>query len=1605
MKITSKLINELQRRLKIGNRKGVHLNAIPQQSKYKFDVHRLSAINSDLAPSFLRKLLSEPSFKFKISWIDNVPDLNTLFEEDQIQLVRINKTLENLINQTEAIELEKGINTFGFGYPILVRRDKSDNQLTVAPILIWSLRIRRSKEFNTWEISRREEDAIYINEVLINHLSADAKVVIEQLTSDQLEKGFLSIEEVLDICYRLLRKINSNTPIDLRAVLEQKMQSCAQLHDKVYYEKLVTSYSSSLIEFGGIFSIFEVQKQNIINEYDLLSEYEGLIIGSENVQKDFFQPITSIETDPSQQAVLHSASSTKNILIQGPPGTGKSQTLTALLINALESELKILVVCEKRTALEVLHDSLKEKGLESLSVIIKDIISDRKKIVDSVRDRSVQSSGLRYKQNKESLESKLDQAKSLISVINSGHTKLSADIIQGKNWSALVGDYLSIERSISKDEEVLLNDLNLHYTSQEFKKLLEIVTTAESYQIDKVKIENFSFLNSDKLAAGNPYKIEDDLNNKFNAYQAAYNELHQLIKQCELEFSLHEAELLSETIAKFRAIKHEVELTFSNFQGLMASVKRSHFELRYNQFETEKMDLVERLDALEKLSKEIEHLVSNEQYVLSSKYWVIALFSNRHKKNRRNLIKFQEIYSGLISAKTNSRFHVEFSFANDLIDRIQDLARFRKYLAIREEEIEEVIQLEFSNFNLDRLFEVEVSPYAIDNVQFNYNQGLQEDGISVLMRDALDKFDKFYIGIRDSVLNLNDLMKYRHFEAINRPFKGSIIDLTDEMKFLESGINDFIVVSNDVFKLSFEQLSLQELFDSEGIATAHAFQEKVFSLIDQMEKDDWITEEINFDRHVLFLSKVDELINKKKLFVDDDFETFAKVCQWLTFYNGLFEKQRVLLDRLSSSKNWKLTFLYSYFNQTLRNSADLQLPTDDKEIRALDNVLNNLEREQIAYIQSLWENLQLNAKNEFQEKNKNLSIENLYNYRRSNRFNKLSLRQIVQYDKDLFTTFFPIVFTSPDIASNLFKNMNGYFDIVMFDEASQLRLEDNLPSILKGKRIIIAGDEHQMPPSNFFNKLFDGLVDDEEEIDEEDTVIVDRDNILLSCDSLLDFANELEFEKQYLDFHYRSRHPHLIDFSNYAFYKQRLKPLPESFVYCPIKYFHVNGTFKDHVNEAEAQQVLNIIEYNITRLPNGKYPSVGIATFNVAQRDLIKSKILERQKFSKFEQFNKKIEELEADGLFIKNLENIQGDERDVIIITTTYGPASDGKFAQRFGPLSHSKGYKLLNVIITRAKYKVFLCTSIPEDVIVSYNDYLLVEGSNNRRGVFYAYLAYCRAVSTGDNEMRASILNALAENSNSNGTSSWNRIGELESPFEEEVYDRLVDEFGASKLILQMKVSEFRIDIVYDSQVHGIPKIAIECDGAKYHSSTEAYLYDRHRQKILESHGFVFHRIWSTNWWRNPQLETKRLVDFIRSIEAGPKKKDSDKYELEHAFSDDFDEKEDLATASTYNQRVDDLANIASFDDIPPTNEQFSDCRITIGSVVSLKYLNLGKIVTIRIVNGSVPSKNVDGEQNVTHKSPLALSILEHKVGDIVKVGSLDNYVEIISVSNAST
>jgi len=489
----------------------------------------------------------------------------------------------------------------------------------------------------------------------------------------------------------------------------------------------------------------------------------------------------------------------------------------------------------------------------------------------------------------------------------------------------------------------------------------------------------------------------------------------------------------------------------------------------------------------------------------------------------------------------------------------------------------------------------------------------------------------------------------------------------------------------------------------------------------------------------------------------------------------------------------------------------------------------------------------------FEQNANDLSLTNLYNKRSSNQFKRTSLRQIIDKDIDLFTSFFPIIFTTPDACSNMFEGQKNYFDFVIFDEASQLRIEETLPALTKAKNIIIAGDEHQMPPANYFSKVFDGDADDEEEMEED--LLTQRDAIL-SIESLLEFGLEQNFEKNHLDFHYRSKHPLLIEFSNQAFYGGRLRPLPSLSLENPIKYYAIDGEFEEHINKEEAQKVLEIL---MTINPNDKneYPSVGIATFNITQRNYIKRLIANKRSQPNETAFDQKISALEAQGFFIKNLENIQGDERDIMILSTTYGKKKSGKFLQSFGPINHTKGYKLLNVIITRAKTFIHVVSSIPKEQINNYKDHLAEEGENNRKAVLYAYLYYCQAISENNSENLKEVLTTLKQFAKQS-TSNEDQKHDL---FTLTVFETLKNVIPAN-FEINYAFGGYTIDILASN---GSKNVAIECLSKPKMNNDLAYLEDIHKENIISNYKQHYFRLWAQDWWLDQAGVVQKLKGLL--------------------------------------------------------------------------------------------------------------------------------------------
>ena len=451
----------------------------------------------------------------------------------------------------------------------------------------------------------------------------------------------------------------------------------------------------------------------------------------------------------------------------------------------------------------------------------------------------------------------------------------------------------------------------------------------------------------------------------------------------------------------------------------------------------------------------------------------------------------------------------------------------------------------------------------------------------------------------------------------------------------------------------------------------------------------------------------------------------------------------------------------------------------------------------------------------------------------------MPLRRLIAELPTLLPALKPCIMMSPLSVSTYFRNTDYKFDTVIFDEASQVRTEDAICSIFRGNQVIIAGDSKQLPPTDFFSASFsdsDEFSEDEDEIDDAG-----------AYESLLDEASSLP--TQTLLWHYRSKNEELIAFSNRKIYNGNLITFPSAVEKgndIGVEYIYTKNGIYDrggrNGNQVEAEKVANLV---FEHIKNNRNRSLGVIAFNEKQQTIIEDAIIrKRQEKPQYEFFFK---DSENEPFFIRNLETVQGDERDTIIFSIGFGYDKDGKFLMNFGPLSKSGGERRLNVAITRARYNLKLVGSImPTDINVDKVNSL---GPKLLR----QYIDYAI------NGPKAIISEIQVDEAVS-----------FDSPFEESVYTFLVNE--GYNVATQVGCSGYRIDMaVRHPDYNGRFAIGIECDGAAYHSARTARERDRLRQSVLEGMGWKIHRIWSTDWIKDPNSEKRKLLAAIQKAIIG--------------------------------------------------------------------------------------------------------------------------------------
>jgi len=753
-----------------------------------------------------------------------------------------------------------------------------------------------------------------------------------------------------------------------------------------------------------------------------------------------------------------------------------------------------------------------------------------------------------------------------------------------------------------------------------------------------------------------------------------------------------------------------------------------------------------------------------------------------------------------------------------------------------------------------------LSENACDNAisEMMYNDAVYGFPISHVL-----KKDGFYKG-NYKIVKVKSIYGEKHYQEIYKKEKDSLgndIELKEIKALFDENVRIIKEGNSYDIQMNVKTDKVRELNTAylNKIATKDVKRQFIKDYKDK-EKDGGfilvgIPGELNGENIVVFdMSYVDESGNKKTLppfGIEIDYASLQRDDKWSDKKSEeelLNKAQRFQMEtsaimesddakyvdenKIEDRKEFlKLSYYYSLLqNSNIKNEMYRDYSVNIGKLLEHDKFITENQKYQIK------KNWQETRRRALGSMGKEDNIKMLYNLRKNAKYGKINtLREIIGSDVEFFKKIFPVIMTDPNTCSAVFPLQEGIFDLVIFDEASQLKLEEVLPSMMRGKYKIVSGDIHQMPPSNYFGAEMEQKETDNEEIDEESLFLADSE-------SLLDYVNNLNEDvvMSYLDFHYRSKHPKLINFSNAAFYESRLVPMPSKSEYKPIEYYRVNGVYKARKNDDEADRIIEYI-FSDKILIDGKLPSVGIVTLNLEQKTNIVNRINSYLRENDSEAVRNRYNELLEKSMFVKNLENVQGDERDVMIFSTTFGKNEDGKFIQNFGPLNNQqKGYKLLNVLITRSKYRFAVFTSIPEENINTWENEITKNG-NNGKSVFYAYLAYAQAVSENDTDKENRILDVLAVNKTKYSSIPYEKIQKTDS----KIVKIIVKETGLGEneeIVKNYRIGGFILPYAVKDKDADKAKTVIDINDIETFDGKTAYRGLIYRKNMFEGMGYKY-------------------------------------------------------------------------------------------------------------------------------------------------------------------
>lgn len=1323
-------------------------------------------------------------------------------------------------------------------------------------------------------------------------------------------------------------------------------------------------------------------------EHHFISEYN--LDQLKQIHQDF--PII-YDADSSQHSALIDAVNGENLVIEGPPGSGKSQTITNLIAAAINNGMKVLFVAEKMAALNVVKDRLDKAGLGGFCLELHSHKSNKLNILKSLtqqynnfntytQPKNIETSIQQFEAYKKQLNDYVAEINKKWKQTNLTVHEILVKATYYRNLLILRPDEVEIS---NLDTSVITPEIIAKY--HDHAKLLESAYSQIKSQCQEKKLDGHFWygINKQNIIDYEKIQIVDVLKQWTNELNIIKNKWYDFFDTQQENLTLSS---IINTINQLKNLPPLNEDVIYELIPYMLKNKDINEYLSTHQLSLKIKDKLQSIQIdMEKMQKHLPSHLKDVFNCTEENLKEISLFIDLMQalpaelwKERHSLFdqievdlffnEFEPIYHEFNQAyqQTKSKFKLE-SLPNleilELNYKNLCIGGFFKYFTRRwwtarrfvftlakHEGIElKELQANFSTL-LDYKKNKDIADklYEKNKILLQHYNGAETslESLKVLRQWYKDVRNEYGVGFGERaklgsmLLDMDYALSRSIIDEFNRKFGAKIKELSllieqqkaqiDQTSKVVKLLTRMPIIVQDNVSTSFSKQKYQEMLAFAMHLEQHLKQESVFkSEFYKITNTDQVWETASQDL-------IEKLIQKNTLAIENE-DWLSTWSNYITIKNRVLdlglehivnklESEELQADRVLDTVNLGVFYAIARdiinSNHLIQKFNGMELSSIVQSFRKYDVDLLKLQREQIA----------VNASREKIEqgissgKVANFTEYALVSHEANKKTKHIALRELMERSPKSIQTLKPCFMMSPMSVAQYLKPGLFNFDLVVMDEASQILPEDAIGALARGKSAIIVGDPKQLPPTNFFSTAINS-----DDNDDEIVTVEEAESILESVDSI--------FKTRRLRWHYRSRHESLIAFSNKQFYDSDLVLFPspvQKSEELGIRFKKINGVFDSGRNIVEAQYIVNEV---CDLLRKNTDESIGIVAMNSQQRDEIEVQLelkLSQDSYLQelYEQNNKSYE-----PIFIKNLENVQGDERDVIIISMTYGASQvGGKVYQRFGPINQHAGWRRLNVLFTRSKKRMHIISSMSSsDILVS---------STSSKGVtaLKDFLRYCETGFlheervTGkapDSDFEIAVMNLLA------------KYGYECEP--------------------QLGVAGYFLDLaVKNPNNAGHFLLGIECDGATYHSAKSSRDRDRLRQQILESLGWKIHRIWSTDWFKNSEEQIKIVVEKLEMLKAQSPQQDFSIQPIPETLSKTIEQSLNHDSIDVIEIEVGDL--VRYYDNRDPE-----------------KLLN----VTISATQGNF------AEGIVAKNSPLAQALLGLEVGDTAVYSLPSGNVEI--------